>query len=104
MLFRPCCGGPVATELPPVSHEAHLNDAVVLAPCDDEVCDLLADDDNEETSEDSSADVDSSEAVETQTKPSRPILWQVMPLSPGVIQLGPCPIPPAEAMSVTPKR
>ena len=68
------------------------------------MCDLWADDDKEEGSEHPSADVDSSEAVETQVKPSRPILWQVMPLSPCVTQLGPCPIPPAEAMSETPKR
>ena len=29
VLFRPCRGGPVATELPPVSHEVPLDDAVV---------------------------------------------------------------------------
>ena len=51
----------VAPELAPVSHEVPLDYAVV----DDEVCDLLADDDKEETSEQPSADVDSSEAVET---------------------------------------
>ena len=37
------------------------------------MCNLLADDDNEETSEHPSADEDASEAVETQAKPSRPI-------------------------------
>ena len=59
---------------------------------------------NEEASEHPSADVDSSEAVETQAKPSRPILRQVMLLSPCVTPLEPCPTRPAKAMSETPKR
>lgn len=61
VLFRPCRGCPVALELAPVSHEVPLDDPVMPAPCDDEVCDIFADDDNEEGSEYPSADVGASE-------------------------------------------
>ena len=55
VLFRPYRGCFVAPD------EVPLDDRVMPAPCDDEVCDFLADDDNEEESEYPSADVGASE-------------------------------------------
>ena len=63
--FRSCRGCPVAVELALVSHEIPLDDAVMPAPCDNKVYDMLAEDDNEEASEYPSADVDTNKAVET---------------------------------------